>query len=64
MAKNVLSNAANRHNKMEENKEAKTSMYIAVSDKIVIADVKQSYTRIQTIAHECLHSVQKRKIQR
>ena len=49
--------------KIEEDKEAKTSMYIALSDKIIIADVKNSYTRIQTIAHECLHSIQKRKMQ-
>ena len=49
--------------KIVEDKEAKTSMYIALSDKIIIADVKRSYTRIQTIAHECLHSVQKRKMQ-
>ena len=37
-------------------------MYIAVTNKITIADVKNSYTRIQTLAHECLHSVQNRKI--
>ena len=63
ICKNILKKLNNDKVKIEENKEAKTSMYIAVSDKIIIADVKNSYTRIQTIAHECLHSVQKRKIQ-
>ncbi len=63
ICKNMLKKLNNDKVKIEENKEAKTSMYIAVSDKIIIADVKNSYTRIQTIAHECLHSVQKRKIQ-
>lgn len=63
ICKAVLKKLNNNKVKIEENKEAKTSMYIAISDKIVIADVKNSYTRIQTIAHECLHSIQSRKIQ-
>ena len=63
ICKDILKKIGNDKVKIEENKEAKTSMYIAVSDKILIADVKNSYTRIQTIAHECLHSVQERKIQ-
>ena len=32
------------------------------TNKILIANVRNSYTRIQTIAHECLHSIQGRKI--
>ena len=47
---------------IEEDKNATNSLYIATSNKIVIADVKNSFTRIQTIAHECLHSIQNRKI--
>ena len=42
--------------------ESKNSMYIAIIDKIIIANIKESYTRIQTIAHECLHSVQDKKL--
>ena len=61
--KYILNKLNNSTVKIVEDKEAKTSMYIALSDKIIIADVKNSYTRIQTIAHECLHSVQKRKMQ-
>ena len=53
----------NENVKIVENKDAKASLYIAATNKIVIADVKNSYTRIQTIAHECLHSIQNRKIQ-
>ncbi len=63
ICKYILNKLNNSTVKIEEDKEAKTSMYIALSDKIIIADVKKSYTRIQTIAHECLHSVQKRKMQ-
>lgn len=47
---------------IEENKEATTTMYIAITNKILIANLKNSYTRIQTLAHECLHSIQDRKI--
>lgn len=47
---------------VEEDKNATNSLYIAISNKIIIADVKESFTRIQTIAHECLHSIQDRKI--
>ena len=63
ICKYILNKLNNSTVKIEEDKEAKASMYIALSDKIIIADVKNSYTRIQTIAHECLHSVQKRKMQ-
>ncbi len=48
--------------KIEENSGAEASLYIAVTDKILIGDIQKSYTRIQTIAHECLHSIQSRKL--
>lgn len=62
IGKYILQKLKNHQVKIEEDKEAKTSLYIAVTDKIIIADVKNSYTRIQTISHECLHSVQSKKI--
>lgn len=52
----------NTTTKIQENLESKNSMYIAIADKIIIANIKESYTRIQTIAHECLHSVQDKKL--
>lgn len=48
--------------KENENKENKTSLYIAISDTIFIANIKESFTRIQTIAHECIHSIQSRRM--
>lgn len=48
--------------KQNEDKENKTSLYIALSDTIFIANIKNTYTRIQTIAHECLHSIQNRRM--
>ena len=48
--------------KKNEDKENKTSLYIAISDTIFIANIKNTFTRIQTIAHECLHSIQNRRM--
>lgn len=62
MCKEYLKKLKNEKVKIEENQGAEASLYIAISDKILIANIQKSYTRIQTIAHECLHSVQNRKI--
>ena len=56
----ILEKLDNKKVKVEEEKDSKTSLYIAISDKIIIANIKDTFTRIQTIAHECLHSVQSR----
>ena len=48
---------------IEENDGTENSLYIAISNKILIGNIKNSYSRIQTIAHECLHSIQDRKLQ-
>lgn len=62
MCKTYLEMLHNQTVTIEEDKDASNSLYIAISNKIIIADVKDSFTRIQTIAHECLHSIQDRKI--
>lgn len=62
IAKEMLSMLGNEKVKVEEVKNTKTSLYIAVTDKILIADMKDNYARIQTIAHECMHSVQARRL--
>ena len=56
----IVEKLDNKKVKIEEEKDSKTSLYIAISNKIIIADIKDTFTRIQTIAHECLHSVQSR----
>jgi len=48
--------------KIVEDKNAKASLYIVVSNTISIASIRESCTRIQTIAHECIHSIQSKKI--
>ncbi len=62
MCKEYLKMLNNETVAIEEDKQATNSLYIAISNKIIIAGVKESFTRIQTIAHECLHSIQNRKI--
>lgn len=58
----MLEKIKNKSVKIEENKNYENSLYIVYTNKIIIADVKDSYTRVQTIAHECLHSIQSKKI--
>ncbi len=62
ICKSILEMLNNKTVKIEENKDSNTSLYIAISNKISIANVRGSFTRIQTIAHECLHSIQDRRI--
>ena len=62
IAKEMLKELNNENVKIEQAKDTGTSLYIAVTNKIIIADMKNNYSRIQTIAHECLHSIQDRNL--
>ena len=64
ICKSILKKINNEKVKIKQNEDSKdkTSLYIAITDTILIADIKDTYTRIQTIAHECIHSIQSRKI--
>ena len=62
ICKDILKKLKNENVKIQEDKEASTTLYIAITNKIFIADTKNSYTRIQTMTHECLHSIQDIKI--
>ena len=62
IAKEMLKILENDEVKIEEAKDTGTSLYIAITNKISIADMKNNYARIQTIAHECLHSCQDRTL--
>ena len=62
VAKTMLEMLDNNSVKIEEAKDTETSLYIAVTNKISIADMKKNYARIQTIAHECIHSCQDRRL--
>jgi len=60
----ILNKLGNKDVKIEEGQDEnnKTSFYSVMSNSIIIANIKDTFTRIQTIAHECLHSVQNRKM--
>lgn len=44
-----------------DDKNNKLTYYSVMTNHIIIANIKDTFTRIQTIAHECIHSVQNRK---
>ena len=62
ICKSILEKLNNKNVKIEEDNETKVSLYIAITNKIIIANMKDTFARIQTIAHECLHSIQNRTI--
>ena len=62
IAKSILEMIENKTTKIEENENSEATLYVAIQDKILIGNTHDSYTRIQTIAHECLHSIQDRKM--
>ncbi len=62
ICEDILEKLNNKKVKIRENNDKTASLYIAISDTIFIANISKTYTRIQTIAHECLHSVQNQKL--
>ncbi len=38
-----------------------TSLYLVLSNTIILGKMENKYARVQTIAHECLHSIQNKK---
>lgn len=62
ICKSILKMLGNEEVKVTEEKESKTNLYVVVNDTITIANIRNSYTRIQTIAHECVHSIQSKKM--
>lgn len=41
---------------------SQTSLYVVATNSIFIANIKSTFTRVQTIAHECIHSVQDKRL--
>lgn len=68
IAKGILSNLNNPHTCVEKNKDEKikASFYNCSSDKIVIKDTKdlEDLSRVVHIAHECVHSIQDKRLQK
>ncbi len=62
IAEEMLELLNNKNVKIEEQKNTKTSLYVVITNKILISDLKDNYGRIGTIAHECMHSIQDRSL--
>ena len=62
ICKSILRKIENKTTQIEEDQKSEATLYIAIQDKISIGNTHKSFTRIQTIAHECLHSIQDRKM--
>lgn len=60
IAKEILKSFNNNHTKVKQSENPKdtTSVYVVLTDSIIIANIKNTFTRVQTIAHECIHSMQ------
>ena len=61
----ILEKLNNKNVEIEElgeDSKSQTSLYLVMQNKIIIANIKDNFARIQTIAHECIHSVQDKKI--
>ena len=58
----ILEMIGNNTTKIEEDTKSEATLYIAIQNKIAIGNTHESFTRIQTMAHECLHSIQDKKI--
>lgn len=61
ICKDILKMLNNKTVKIEESKSNQASLYIIFSNSIIIANIKNTFTRVQTVAHECLHSIQNKR---
>lgn len=61
ICKDILKKLNNEKVKIEE-QENTNCFYFIATDKIILNKEKKYFTRVQTIAHECIHSTQNKKI--
>lgn len=58
IAEQILKMLKNTKTVIKQDKNSKTSFYLVMNDQISIANIDTMITRIQTVAHECIHSIQ------
>lgn len=61
ICKEILKQLESENVTIEEDNDSKTSLYLVMQNKILIGKIN-SFARIQTIAHECAHSVQNKVV--
>lgn len=62
ICKKILSMIGNTTTKIEEDNKSETCLFLIMTNKIIIGNLKNRFVRIQTIAHECIHSMQDKKV--
>ena len=62
VCKAVLKMLNNADVNIQKEANSRTSLYMVMSNKIIIGNIQDSFTRIQTIVHECIHSIQNKNI--
>ena len=63
VCKELLCKLKNNNVKIKQGSEnSKASIYVVATNTILIANIKDTFTRIQTIAHECIHSIQDKRL--
>lgn len=62
ICKEYLKKLKNENVNIEEDKNSNATVYLVSGNKIFIGNLQNNFTRIQTIAHECLHSIQSKKM--
>ena len=60
ICKDFLKMLNNENVKIEESEGNQASLYMVLSNSIIIANIN-TFTRVQTLAHECLHSIQNKR---
>lgn len=61
ICKSILNILNNEKVVIKESENNTASFYLVLNNTILIANIKNTFTRVQTIAHECLHSIQNRR---
>lgn len=62
ICKDILKKMNNENVKIKLEPEYTTCLYTVFNDTITIGKFQQNYMKIQTIAHECIHSCQSKRI--
>ena len=62
VCKEILKMLKNEDVTIEKNEEYNSCLYTVFNNKITLGKFSSDFIRIQTIAHECLHSVQSKRL--
>ena len=61
ICKTILKKLNNESVVIKQSENNKSSFYFVLTNSILIANIKNTFSRVQTICHECLHSIQNRR---